>query len=177
MKPTSPALGLWPTSAPCCSNPGRSKADRLLARPLQLHTSSHQSISHQKNGKKNPPGVQAISAGDITQPPFEEQRDIQFFSLMWSYGKVISGRNYVSADMEYSSKRSEEDPQAHKSLKPRIKYRWPWFICRVLVSHSQVSKCLITIYTGSPGYYRNTDYLRAWLRPVNFTLLKFKKRY
>lgn len=177
MKPTSPALGLWPTSAPCCSNLGRSKADRLLARPLQLHTSSHQSISHQKNGKKKSPWCASYLSRWYYSATIWRTARYTIFSLMWSYGKVISGRNYVSADMEYSSKRSEEDPQAHKSLKPRIKYRWPWFICRVLVSHSQVSKCLITIYTGSPGYYRNTDYLRAWLRPVNFTLLKFKKRY
>lgn len=35
---------------------------------------------------------------------------------MWSYDKIISERNYVSTDMEYSSKPLEEDPLAHESL-------------------------------------------------------------
>ncbi len=61
--------------------------------------------------------MRALSAGDVAQPRFGEQQDIQFFFLMWSNGKVITGRNYASADMEYSSKRSEEDPLAHESLK------------------------------------------------------------
>ena len=68
--------------------------------------------------QKKPSGVQAISAGDIAQPRFGEQQDIHFFyPHVWSYGKIITWRNYVSADMEYSSKRSEEDSPAHESLK------------------------------------------------------------
>ena len=105
-----PTLSFWPTSSPCCST-DRTK-QRLNQRgffsacALQHHTSSHQSISHHKV----PSGVCELSQQVILLSHDWKNSKIYisvfffFFFLVRSNGKIITGRNYVAAEMEYSSR-------------------------------------------------------------------------
>lgn len=107
IKKLTSQLCSWPTSSPCCLIKDRCQnreALHLLCNPTPLHINLFLT--------KNCSGVQAISAGDITQPQFRKQRRYTFFFLMWFYHEIITERNYVSTDMEYSSKPLQEDPLA-----------------------------------------------------------------
>lgn len=72
---------------------------------------------------------------------FEDGKNQNFFAHvepMWNH--YFEKKMYVSADMEYSSKRSEEDP----FIKIWIKYRLPWFIhqiCHGVLCRVNFFKC------------------------------------